>query len=68
MTTKKLQSIIENKENTQTQMINVNDIIVDESKRLRSAGDIKPIKDSIEALGGLIQPIIIDADNNLVAG
>ena len=68
MTTKKLQSVIENKENAQTQMINVNDIIVDESKRLRSAGDIKPIKDSIEALGGLIQPIIIDADNNLVAG
>lgn len=68
MTTKKLQSIIENKENTQTQMINVNDIIVDESKRLRSAGDIKPIKDSIEALGDLIHPIIIDADNNLVAG
>ena len=49
-------------------MINVNDIIVDESKRLRSAGDIKPIKDSIEALGDLIHPIIIDADNNLVAG
>ena len=68
MTTKKLPSVIEYKENTQTQMININDIIVDESKRLRSAGDIKPIKDSIEALGGLIQPIIIDADNNLVAG
>lgn len=68
MTTKKLPSVIENKDNTQTQMINIEDIVVDESKRLRSTGDITPIKDSIEALGCLINPITVDADNNLVAG
>lgn len=44
MTTKKFLSVIENKDNTQTQMINIDDIIVDESKRLRSTGDITPIK------------------------
>lgn len=52
----------------QTQMINVNDITVEESKRLRSTGDITPIKNSIEALGFLINPITVDTDNNLIAG
>lgn len=68
MTTKTLPSVIENKDNTQTQMINIEDIVVDESKRLRSTGDITPIKDSIETLGFLINPITIDSDNNLIAG
>lgn len=68
MTTKKFLSVIENKDNTQTQMINIDDIIVDESKRLRSTGDITPIKNSIETLGFLINPITIDTDNNLIAG
>lgn len=52
----------------QTQMININDITVEESKRLRSTGDITPIKNSIETLGFLINPITIDTDNNLIAG
>jgi len=48
--------------------IDIDLIKVDENSRLRATGDIPPIKDSIENLGFLINPITIDNDNNLIAG
>lgn len=54
--------------NEKTQMLNINLIKVDESKRMRMIGDITPIKESIENIGFLINPITIDTDNNLIAG
>lgn len=48
--------------------ISIDKIKVDETTRLRKKGDIEPIKNSIESLGFLINPITIDSDNNLIAG
>lgn len=48
--------------------IDIDKIKVDETTRLRKKGDIEPIKNSIESLGFLINPITIDSDNNLIAG
>lgn len=49
------------------QTINLDVIKVDDKNRLRATGDITPIKDSIENIG-LINPITVDTDNNLIAG
>lgn len=59
----------ENKTTNETlQTISLDVIKVDEKSRLRATGDITPIKDSIENLGMLINPITIDTDYNLIAG
>ena len=53
-------------EETKIQQIDINEIVVNE--RMRAERDIQPLKDSIENLGGLIHPITIDKEKNLIAG
>ena len=51
-------------EETKIQQIDINEIVVNE--RMRAERDIQPLKDSIENLGGLIHPITIDKEKNLI--
>ena len=61
-------SVIDNATTHTQQTISIDLIKVDENNRMRATGDITPIKNSIESLGILINPITIDTDNNLIAG
>ncbi len=65
-------SVIKTKEsktvNDMQKTVSIDLIKVDKNNRLRATGDITPIKNSIESLGMLINPITIDTDYNLIAG
>ena len=54
--------------NETLQTISLDVIKVDDKNRLRAIGDITPLKDSIETIGYVINPITIDSDYNLIAG
>lgn len=64
-------SVTKTKENKTTneilQTVSLDVIKVDEKSRLRATGDIIPLKDSIENIG-VINPITVDTDYNIIAG
>ncbi len=68
MTRKLNSSVIDNATSNTQQTISIDLIKVDENKRMRAKRDITPLKDSIETLGVVLNPITIDSDNNLITG
>ena len=48
--------------------IKISDIIISEDRQRKEFGDIEELAKSIEQSRGVIQPVVIDESNNLIAG